>query len=52
MIPDLSPFQAILTDSTPFNPVFRPGVTQIRGTVILIDESVLYIRENYIDSTG
>lgn len=52
MIFDLSPFQSIIAFSSPFGPVFRPGVTQVRSRITLIDQSVLHIRENYILSSG
>lgn len=49
---DLHPFRHIIVASTPLEFVERPEVTQVRGQLTLIDQSVLYVRENYIIATN
>ena len=52
MIHDFHPFRHLIVSSTSFEPVNRPEVTQVRGHLILADQSVLHVRGNYIVATG
>lgn len=43
-----SPFSHLIIAATPLDPDERPDVTQVRGRLTFTDQSVLYIRENYV----
>lgn len=52
MIHDFHSFRHLIVVSTSFEPIHRPEITQVRGHLTLVDQSVLYVRENYIVATG
>lgn len=52
MMYDLHPFRHVIVASTPLEAIERPEVTQVRGQLTFIDQSVLHVRENYIIATG
>ncbi|QKZ13428.1 DUF6516 family protein [Spirosoma sp. KUDC1026] len=49
---DLSTFHAIIDVTTPLDPIERPELTQVRGSITFTDSSVLHVRENYITVSG
>ncbi|RIV23444.1 hypothetical protein DYU11_10605 [Fibrisoma montanum] len=49
---DLSAFGHLILSHTPFDPIVNPNTIQVRGTIILVDQSVLYVRENYVIRSG
>lgn len=48
---DIQSFDAIIVASTSLQPVHRPELTQIRGSITLINGSVLHVRENIATAT-
>jgi hypothetical protein len=45
---DLTPFKSLILVATPLNPVPGKSANQIRGQLQFIDQSTLFIRENYV----
>lgn len=45
---DLKPFGQLILTSTSLDPIQTPTVIQIRGSITLMDQSVLFIRENHV----
>ncbi|MEZ0484477.1 toxin-antitoxin system TumE family protein [Fibrella aquatica] len=48
MTHNLYPFSHIILASTALDPIERPDLTQVRGRITFVDQSVLHIRENYV----
>ena len=48
---DIQAFNAIIVASTPLQPVHRPDLTQVRGSITFIDGSLLHVRENVVTAT-
>lgn len=45
---DLIAFEQLIIASTTLDPVQTPTVIQIRGRLTFVDQSVLFVRENYV----
>jgi len=45
---DLTTFEPFIIASTSLDPVLTPTVVQVRGRLTFTDQSVLFVRENYV----